>query len=724
MTYNELQSLCEKMTLDEKIGMVHGAALFKTKAVERLGIPAFTYSDGPMGVRPEYRDDVWIPQNLSDDFTSYLLSTTALASTFNPGLAYEAGKILGEETRGRGKDMILGPGLNIHRSPLCGRNFEYMSEDPYLAASMAVPYVKGIQESDVSACVKHFALNNQETRRNDVDVHVSERALFEIYLPAFRAAVREGHVLGIMGSYNKFMGTYCSHHPYLIDEILHEEWGFEGITVSDWGSIHDTEEAGNVKIDVDMRVTNNFDEYCFANPLKKAVEDGRVSMEKLDEKIMHILNVMNKLHMLDGERKAGSYNAPSSGETLLQAAEEAIVLLKNEDKLLPLDKKKMKKIVVIGDNGNRLHALGGGSAEIRALYELSPLTGLKMVLGGNCEVVYEPGYYTRVTGHAWGRDTNSQWIEFTTVKELTAEEIASLNKEYLESAKASCKDADAVIFVGGLNHDHDVEGKDKGSMALPGRQDDVIKELLKIRPDMIIAMIAGSPVDMHEWLDDARTLLYYSYNGMQGGLAFAKVLFGDVNPSGKLPTTLPLTLEDSPAHSLGEFPGNDVVNYDEDVYVGYRYFDTYDVKPAFAFGHGLSYTEFSFGELTASVKEGGRCENETCAAPSLSVQASLPVTNTGDRDGSVTVQFYVKPVDSPVKRPLKELRGFDKQFLKAGETKEFTGTFDAYSFSYYDEEQKCYVTLPGTYEICAAFSCDDVRSVAKLEIAKEYTVSR
>lgn len=723
MTRNELQSLCEKMTLDEKIGMVHGAALFKTKAVERLGIPAFAYSDGPMGVRPEYNDDAWIPKNLSDDFTSYLLSNTALASTFNPALAYEAGKILGEETRGRGKDMILGPGVNIHRSPLCGRNFEYMSEDPYLSGSMAVPYIKGVQEFDVSACVKHFALNNQETRRNDVDVHVSERALFEIYLPAFRAAVEEGHTLGIMGSYNKFMGTYCSHHPYLIDEILHEEWGFEGITVSDWGSIHDTVEAGNVEIDADMRVTDNFDEYYFATPLKKAVEDGRVPMQKLDEKIMHILHVMNSLHMLDGERKSGTYNVSASGEKLLQAAEESIILLKNEDNLLPLNKKKMKKLVVIGDNGNRLHALGGGSAEIRALYELSPLMGLKMTLGGSCEVVYEPGYYTRVTGHAWGRDSNSQWIDFTAVKELTAEEIASLNEKYLESAKASCKDADAVIFIGGLNHDHDVEGKDKDSMTLPGGQDKVIKELLKVRPDMIITMIAGSPVDMHEWLDDAHTLLYYSYNGMQGGLAFAKVLFGDVNPSGKLPTTLPLTLEDSPAHSLGEFPGNDVVNYDEDLYVGYRYFDTYGVKPAFAFGHGLSYTEFTFGELKTSVKEDS-CENGTCAAPSLSVQASLPVTNTGDRDGAVTVQFYVKPVDSPVKRPLKELRGFEKQFLKTGETKDFTKEFDAYSFSYYDEERKCYVTLPGTYEICAAFACDDVRSVAKVEIGREYTISR
>lgn len=724
MTHEELQSLCEKMTLDEKIGMVHGAALFKTKAVERLGIPAFTYSDGPMGVRPEYEDNAWMPKNLSDDYTSYLPSNTALASTFNTELAYESGKILGEETRGRGKDMILGPGVNIHRSPLCGRNFEYMSEDPYLSASMAVPYIKGVQESDVSACVKHFALNNQETRRNDVDVHVSERALFEIYLPAFRAAVREGHTMGIMGSYNKFMGIYCSHHPYLIDEILHKEWGFEGITVSDWGSIHDTVEAGNVGIDADMRVTDNFDEYYFANPLKKAVEDGRVSMEMLDEKIIHILNVMNSLHMLDGERKAGTCNAPSSGEKLLKAAEETIILLKNEKKLLPLDKKKLKKLVVIGDNGNRMHALGGGSAEIRALYELSPLMGLKMLLGGNCKVVYEPGYYTRVTGHAWGRDSNSQWIDFTAIKELTAEEIEELNRKYLESAKASCQDADAVIFIGGLNHDHDVEGKDKNSMNLPAGQDKVIKELLKVRPDMIIAMVAGSPVDMHEWLDDAHTLLYYSYNGMQGGLAFAKVLFGDVNPSGKLPTTLPLTLEDSPAHSLGEFPGNDIVNYDEDIYVGYRYFDTYGVKPAFAFGHGLSYTEFSFGELTASVKETGGCENGICTIPSLSVRVSLPMTNAGDRDGAVTVQFYVKPVESSVKRPLKELKGFNKQFLKAGETKEFTGKFDAYSFSYYDEERKCYVTLPGTYEICAAFACDDVRSVARVQIEKEYDISR
>jgi len=709
MTQNELKTLCSNMTLDEKIGMVHGVTLFKTKAAERLNIPSFTYSDGPMGVRLEYEKDVWFPRGFSDDYTSYLPSNTALASTFNKNLAYMAGQILGEEARGRGKDMILAPGINIQRSPLGGRNFEYMSEDPYLSGCMAVPYIQGIQENDVSACVKHYALNNQETRRNDVDTYVSERALFEIYLPAFRAAVKEGKTLGLMGSYNKFREVYCSHHQYLIDEILRKEWGFEGIVVSDWGSIHDTEEAGNAGIDVDMRTTNDFDEYYFAAPLKKAVEEGLVPMEKLDEKIMHILYVMNELHMLDGERKSGTYNAPSSGEKLLKAAEESVILLKNEENLLPLNQKKIKKLLVIGDNANRMHALGGGSAEIKALYEISPLLGLKMVLGGSCEVTYEPGYCNYVVGNAWGKDKNSQGVGGNPLKRPKPEEIEELNKKYLENAKAACSQADAVIFIGGLNHDYDVEGRDKDNMRLPYGQDHVIRELLKVRPDMIITMITGSPVDMHQWLDDAKTLLYYSYNGMQGGLAFAKVIFGQVNPSGKLTMTLPLTLEDSPAHKLGEFPGKDSVHYNEDIYVGYRYFDTYRVKPAFAFGHGLSYTEFSFGEVRASVTGDN-------------VKASVPVTNIGTMDGAVAVQFYIRPVNPAVKRPLKELRGFEKQFLKTGETKDFCAEFDAYSFSYYDESRKCYVTLPGDYEICAAFACDDVRSVAKITLEREYTI--
>ncbi len=714
MTTNELKSLCDKLTIDEKIGMVHGAAFFKTKAVERLDIPQFIYSDGPMGVRPDYEDDEWYYKGFSDDYTSYLLSNTALASTFNPEHAYVAGQILGAETRGRGKDMILGPGVNIQRSPLGGRNFEYMSEDPYVSARMAVSYIKGVQENDVSACVKHFAANNQETRRNDVDTYISERALFEIYLPAFRAAVKEAGTLGLMGAYNQFRGTYTSHHPYLLDEILRNDWGFDGIVVSDWGSIHDTVEAGNVGMDVDMRTTDDFDDYYFGEPLKKAIEEGKVPMAKLDEKIMHILNVMNRLRMLDGERQTGTYNAPDTPHKLLKAAEESIVLLKNEDNLLPLNKKALKKLVVIGDNANRTHALGGGSAEIKALHEISPLLGLKMALGGNCNVVYEPGYYSYVIGNAWGHDENSQGVGGNPIVRLSDEEVAKLNKQYLASAKEACKDADAVIFIGGLNHDYDVEGADKPDMKLPYNQDGIIKELLAIRPDMIVTMLAGSPVDMHEWVDDVKTLLYYSYNGMEGGRAFANVVFGDVNPSGKLTMTLPRVLDDSPAHKLGEFPGDDAVHYNEDIYVGYRYFDTYGVTPAFAFGHGLSYSTFDFGTMTLS----GSLDSES------SVTAKISVTNSGNYDGAATALFFVRPVDSVIKRPVKELRGFDKKFLKAGEAAEFTATFDPYAFSYYDETRKYYVALPGTYEICAAFACDDIRSVATLTLDKEYTIAR
>ncbi len=714
MTKNELTSLCDKLTIDEKIGMVHGAAFFKTKAVERLNIPQFIYSDGPMGVRPDYEDDEWYYKGFSDDYTSYLLSNTALASTFNTEHAHVAGQILGAETRGRGKDMILGPGVNIQRSPLGGRNFEYMSEDPYVSARMAVSYIKGVQENDVSACVKHFAANNQETRRNDVDTYMSERALFEIYLPAFRAAVKEAGTLGLMGAYNQFRGTYTSHHPYLLDEILRHDWGFDGIVVSDWGSIHDTVEAGNVGMDVDMRTTDDFDDYFFGEPLKKAIEEGKVPMEKLDEKVMHILNVMSRLHMLDGNRQTGTYNALDTPQKLLKAAEESIVLLKNEDHLLPLNKKSLKKLVVIGDNANRTHALGGGSAEIKALHEISPLLGLKMALGGNCQVVYEPGYYSYVIGNAWGHDENSQGVGGNPIVRLSDEEVAALNRQYLARAKEACKDADAVIFIGGLNHDYDVEGADKPDMKLPYNQDGIIKELLAIRPDMIVAMLAGSPVDMHEWVDDVQTLLYYSYNGMEGGRAFANVVFGDANPSGKLTMTLPLVLEDSPAHKFGEFPGDDAVHYNEDIYVGYRYFDTYNVKPAFAFGHGLSYTTFDFGAVALS----GSLDKEG------SVMAKINITNSGNCDGAAVALFFVRPVDSPIKRPAKELRGFDKKYLKAGDTAEFTAAFDAYAFSYYDEDCKCYVALPGTYEICAAYACDDVRSVVALTLDKEYTLAR
>lgn len=710
MTENRIKELINEMTIDEKIGMIHGEAFFRAAGVERLGIPSFTYSDGPMGVRPDHEDAEWEKLGNSDDYSSYLMSNTALASTFNREIAYETGSILGSEARARGKDMILGPGVNIHRSPLCGRNFEYMSEDPYLSAEMAVPYIKGVQENDVSACVKHYALNNQETARHKVDTYVSDRALYEIYLPAFRKAVEAG-TYGIMGSYNQFRGQYCSHHELLVDQILRKEWGFDGIMVSDWGSVMDTVEGGNSGIDVDMRTTANFDEYPFAEPLKKAIAEGKVSEEKLNEKVYHILTIMNRLHMLDGERKPGSYNDLESQQKLQKGAEESIILLKNEDKLLPLDQKKIKKLLVIGDNGNRTHALGGGSAEIKALYEISPLLGLKMLLGGNTEVKFEQGYYCFVIGSAWERDVNSQGsVGGNPPVRLSQEEIDVLNEKYLANAIEACKDADAVIFVGGINHDFDVEGKDKTDMLLPCGQDHVIKELLKVRPDMIVTMLCGSPMDMHEWLPDVKTLLTYSYNGMRGGYALAEVLFGKCNPSGKLPMTLPMVLEDAPAHKLGEFGDADRVEYGEDIFVGYRYFDTYGVKPAFAFGHGLSYSEFTFSNLQAKVQSGDK----------LQVEVSLDITNDSKVDGQCTALIFTGQLESDIQRPEKELKGFEKKMIKAGMTEKYEVVLDAMSFSYYDEAKGCYVTKPGRYGICAAFAADDVRLVTEIVIDKEY----
>lgn len=726
MIKKQLLELLNKLTIDEKIDMVHGCELFSTKPVKRLGIPAFKSSDGPMGVRLEYEPSKWTPIDNSSDYTSYLQSNSALAATFNRELSYASGQVLGLEARGRGKDMILAPGINIQRSPLCGRNFEYMSEDPYLSGEMAVPYIRGIEESDVSACVKHFALNNQETRRMDVNVKVSERALFEIYLPAFRAAVKEGKAHGMMGSYNRYQETFCCHHPYLLDEILRKEWKFDGIVISDWGGVHDMTEALQTSLDMEMSVTDDFDAYFMADNLREAIEKEPEKEAELDKKVMHILNVMNDLHMLDGERISGTYNQKEAHETLLKTAEESIILLKNDASFLPLSKNKIKKLVVIGDNGDRLHANGGGSAEIKALYEISPLLGLNMLLGGNCEVIYEPGYYARVVGNVWDEDTTESWqatslnqdIDLAIKKnlKLSSEDDKQINTLYRERAKKAALEGDAVIFIGGLNHDYDVEGRDRDNMMLPYEQDSLIKELLAIRPDMIVTMISGSPVDMSAWMDEAKTILYSSYNGMEGGFALAEVIFGIINPSGKLPITFPKKLEDTPSYHLGEFPGNENVTYEDDIYVGYRYFDTFHVKPAFPFGFGLSYTTFDYRDLSVKLLD---------QEADLECTVELVLTNSGPTQGKETVQIYVMPdADSIPKRPSKELRNFDKITLNPKEEKKVTLSLSAYSFSYYDEERHCYIAKPGKYTICAAASSQDIRLTADIVLTKEYVIAR
>ena len=729
MTKEKIEALISQLTLQEKIDMIHGNGCFCTKGVERLGIPPFVTSDGPRGVRKDFENDAFKELGLSYDYVSYLPCNTALAATWNRELAYETGKLLGKEARGRGKDMILAPGINIMRSPLCGRSFEYMGEDPYLVSEMVVPVVQGIEENDVSSCVKHFAVNNQETRRLDVDVEVSERALREIYLPGFEAAVKRGRAKGIMGAYNKLHGTHCCHNEHLLNDILRKEWGFDGITVSDWGGVHDTEEALMNGLDMEMSVTNNYDSYYMANPLLELIESGAVDRKtacaKIDEKVRHILHVMNELHMLDGKRKSGAYNDYQDKAALRQTARESIVLLKNNNHILPFDKKKIQKLLVVGENANRQHAPGGGSAEIKALYEITPLMGLHMLLGGNTQIEYRPGYFNDDIGNIWANtgenengqadslkqdDETAQSLPSTKPKDQSEKKLQhqkEMNEKYLKEALEAAKNADAVIYVGGLTHDYDTEGQDRSDMKLPYDQDRLITELLKIRPDTVVTLVAGSPVDMSAWIDSADTLVYSWYAGMEGGIALAEVLFGDVNPSGHLPESFPVNESDCPAVVLGEFPGGDQVNYGEDIFVGYRYYDTYDVPTAFPFGYGLSYTDFVMTGIRAEVLED--------TANNKSVKVSFDISNIGELAGAAVAQVYVADKYPKVKKAAKELKAFEKLYLEPGETREVTLILEKDAFSYFDEESHSFQADAGSYMIMLAKNADEVVDVTEVE---------
>ncbi len=722
----EIEKIIKKLTLDEKIAMIHGATLFKSGAVERLGIPCVSTSDGPMGVRAEFMSDRWIPSGNNDDMVSYLPSNSALASTWNTELAYEMGHVLGAEARGRGKDMILAPGINIKRDPKCGRNFEYMSEDPKLTATLAVPFIKGVQENDVAACVKHFAANCQETNRLMVDEEIDDRTLYEIYLPAFKAAVQEGNAYSVMGAYNKINGYHCCENKNLLDLILRYEWGFDGVVISDWGGVHKTKEAADCSMDLEMSVFPDFDNYKLADPLKELVRKGEVSEDKIDQKIRNLLRMMYRLKMIGKQkedRKAGAYNAPEHREAILRTAEESMILLKNEKNTLPLDARKIKKLVVIGQNAAKIHSDGGGSAEIKALYEICPLMGLKMYLGGNVQVEYVQGYYVpdkpKTFEQNW-QATSLDELENTNAGqavrdeeheeerhrredrerlarlEKEREEIHEKNQKLFAQAIDAAKDADAVIFVGGLNHDIDSEGFDRTDMKLPYEQDALIEELLKVRQDMIIALIGGSPVEM-PWRNKARAILWSYYAGMETGNAFAKVIFGKVNPSGKLAETFPVKYEDCATGQNGQFGKWASIRLEEGLYYGYRHFDRQRIAPAFCFGHGLSYTSFEYSGLTMKAEKG------------RSVKLSFTVKNTGKKAGAEIAQVYIAPIAPKVDRPVKELKAYAKVELAAGRSKKVSLTLKQQDFAYFDEHLHDFIADAGDYEILVGASCEDIR---------------
>lgn len=737
---NEINQLTAKLTLEEKIIMLHGCGLFRTGEVDRLGIPSIRMSDGPMGVRQEFPDANWIPCGLSDDYVSYLPSNSALAATWNPERAYAGGQVLGEEARGRGKDVILAPGINIKRDPLCGRNFEYMSEDPCLIESMAVPFIKGVQENDVAACVKHFAVNNQETERLAVDTLVDERTLREIYLPGFKAAVQEAGSYSLMNAYNKFRGVFCSESKELLDDILREEWGYDGTIISDWGAVHSTKETAESSMDIEMSVTYNFDDYYFAKPLLEAVKKGEVAEADLDKKIKNILRMMYRLKMLGEEapeRKCGAYNTYEHQQKTLQTAREAIVLLKNEDKVLPITKERLaiektsthdadglfsarkKKIAVIGINASYQHAGGGGSAEIKAFYEISPLLGLRQQMGGNVRMEYARGYY--IPGK---KDVNEvNWQEASLerrvmgVEDPDSEEQKALRKEIEENrarlreeAVNLAKDADEVIFVGGLNHDYDTEGRDRDDMRLPYGQDELIEALLDVNPNTIVVIVAGSPVEM-PWADRAKAIVWSYFSGMETGNALAEILLGKVSPSAKLPETFPMRYTDTVTCKNGEFGKTDVVEYKEGVFVGYRYYEKEQVKPAFAFGYGLSYTSFDIKDL--QVKAVGNADSDL---KDTVVTVTASVTNTGDMAGAEVVQCYVADPECSVVRPVKELRGYAKVFLNPGETKTVTIDLPAQAFAFYDVEKKDFTVEAGHFVVYVGNASDNCKLQAEVEL--------
>lgn len=701
-TEERIENALSLMTLEEKIAICHAQSKFSAPGCPRLGIPELWMSDGPHGVRVEFKWDSWEHAGWTNDSCTAFPALTCLAATFNTELSYRYGNALGEGARFRKKDMILGPGVNIYRTPLSGRNFEYMGEDPYLSSTMVVPYIKGVQKNGVSACVKHFALNNQEKWRNDINVVVSDRALNEIYLPAFKAAVQEGNVWSVMGSYNKFKGTYCSHNDTLINQILKNEWGFDGVMVTDWGSAHDTDEAARNGLDLEMGTWTNgltwgissaYNDYYLAQPFLDKIRKGELSEALLDEKVRRILRLYYRTGM-NRNRPYGRFKAPEHYEVARTVAEEGIVLMKNENHFFPIPAGRYGKIAVIGENAVKRLSEGGGSSELKPHIEISPLQGIVNKYGAE-NVVHSMGY-------ASGAPSYNEILP-------SPYDADSL----LNAAVSVAKSADVVLYFGGLNKNNseDCEGDDRKSMNLSFGQDKLIEELLKVNKNTGIILISGNAVAM-PWVDKVQGLMQGWYLGSMAGEALANVISGGVNPSGKLPFSFPKKLEDNSAHYFGEksYPGDGINQYYlDDILVGYRWHEKKNILPLFAFGHGLSYTTFKYGKPVADKKDYHVGDK---------INVSFTISNTGDMDGAEAVQIYVEQKNPSVLRPVKELKAFKKIFLKRGETQTINMALDSNKFAFYDEVNKKWVLEPDKYVIYLASASDDIRGKTTIEIIK------
>ena len=700
-----VQDALSRMTLEEKVKLCTAQSKFSSHGVPRLGIPEIWMSDGPHGVREEIQWDSWSNAGFTNDSCTAFPALTCLAATWNPEMSALYGKNIGEEARYRRKDILLGPGCNIYRTPLNGRNFEYLGEDPYLASVMVVPYIQELQKNGVAACVKHYALNNQEKWRGHIDVQLSDRALYEIYLPAFKAAVQEGGAWSIMGAYNKVRGEHACHNDLLLNRILKEEWGFDGCVVTDWGGAHDTREAVFNGLDIEMGSYTNgltsgrnfaYSDYFLARPYLQGLQSGEYPLSTVEDKAARVLRLIFRTAM-NRNRPWGSFTSEAHYEAARQIGTEGIVLLKNEPvkrqqpALLPIDPSRYEKILVVGDNATRRLTEGGGSSELKVKHEISPLQGLVELYGD--KITYTQGY-------AAGRPRYGK-VEQPRV------DTDSLYRKALELAA----DADLVIFVGGLNknHEQDCEAGDRVQYSLPFGQDRLIPELAAINPNLVLVLVSGNAVEM-KWVDEVPAIVQAWYLGSEAGHALADVLGGAVNPSGKLPMSFPVKLTDNGAHAFDAlcYPGDSIrVEYKEDILVGYRWHDTKKIPALFPFGHGLSYTTFSYGKAALS---------SSSLTADGSITVTVPVRNSGDRPGKEVVQLYIGDNKSSLPRPKKELKAFDKIALNPGEEKTVTFTITPDDLKYFDDARHEWVAEPGKFTLYIGASSADIRTQASFTL--------
>ena len=705
-----VEDALSRMTLEEKVAVIHAQSKFSSAGVARLGIPELWTDDGPHGIRPEVLWDEWEQAGWTNDSCVAFPALTCLAATWNPDMSLLYGQSIGEEARYREKDVLLGPGVNIYRTPLNGRNFEYMGEDPYLAGQMVVPYIQGVQQNGVAVCVKHFALNNHEVNRHNTNVIVDDRALYEIYLPAFKAAVQEGKAWTIMSSYNLYQNQHCGQNKRLLDDILRGEWGFDGAVVSDWGGIHDTDQAIAHGIDLEFGswtngltsgASNAYDNYYLALPYLQRIKAGKVGTKELDDKVRRVLRLMFRTSM-NTRKPFGSMRSPEHYAAARRIGEEGIVLLKNEGNVLPINLDGVKKIAVIGENAVKMMTVGGGSSSLKVQREISPLQGIRTRVGNKAEVVYARGYVGDASGEYNGVVTGQNLQDDRSPEELIAEAVQV------------AKEADYVIFIGGLNKSagQDCEDSDRASLGLPYGQDQVIEALAAANSNLIVVNISGNAVAM-PWIEQVPAIVQDWYLGSEAGTSLASVLMGDVNPSGKLPMTFPVRLEDVPAHQLGEYTGERTqdtvdIKYNEGIFVGYRWADRQKkVKPLFPFGYGLSYTTFEYGKPTADAQT-------MTADGELTIRVS--VKNTGAREGQEVVQLYISDKKAYLPRPVKELKGFRKIKLASGEEKEVTFTIRKDALSFFDADKHEWVAEPGKFEAIIAASAADIKGKVPFEL--------